>query len=380
MLNRDRHVALIASHSADNFTDYVLQTEGPPKTHNKLESALLAHTASVFLVFSAGVIIYILFRPYGSTKSHADTDLVKALLVKYSNNSEDYFKLWPEDKEYFMQKSGFVAYKSVGNIMFGLPDPVSPKSQQADIIKQFCDYAMTNRRVPVFLSVQQPSLELYKDLNRLHIGSNALVDLKKFNTVTSKNKWWRWKLNRANKQGYEYKISLPPHSDELLEQLKNVSEDWLKLGHHERGFVLGYFDKDYIQKCEVHYLADSTGQTIAFVNRLPAFNKQITSSIDLLRFKQDSNDAMPFLLANFTKTLDQEGFKYFDLGFVPFAKTTGQLQKLARALSSGKFSSKGLEQFKNKFEPEWQNNYLVYSGDLGDLAKIVANVESAMKL
>ena len=40
--------------------------------------------------------------------------------------------------------------------------------------------------------------------------------------------------------------------------------------------------------------------------------------------------------------------------------------------------AKGLEQFKNKFDPVWEPNYLAYEGDMTDLAVIALNIEKAM--
>ena len=379
-LNRNKNVSAIAHKTSDNFYDFVIQPDGPPKSSNKIQSALLAHTTTIFLALGSITAAYILFRPYKRTKNSFDEEKIKTLLVKYSDNTEDYFKLWPDDKEYFINEKGFVAYKVVGNTAFALPDPISLKVNKLNLVKDFVDDCLAKRLVPVFLAVQEPSLEYYKELKSIQIGANAIVNTHQFIEATIKNKWWRWKLNKATKQGYVFKKSLPPHSLELLSELKNVSDDWLKMGHQERGFALGYFDNKYINSSEIIYLEDASSNVVAFINKLPEFNSNKTASIDLLRYKAEATESMPMLLANFIKSINDQGYIYFDLGFVPFAKTSGQIQSIAKILSTGRFSSKGLEQFKNKFEPDWKNNYLVYSGDLGDLATIVAYLESAMKI
>jgi lysylphosphatidylglycerol synthetase-like protein (DUF2156 family) len=69
----------------------------------------------------------------------------------------------------------------------------------------------------------------------------------------------------------------------------------------------------------------------------------------------------------------------FDLGFVPFAKARGPLLSIAKAVATDRFSAKGLEQFKNKFRPSWEPNYLAYEGDIADLAVIALNIEKAME-
>ncbi len=102
-------------------------------------------------------------------------------------------------------------------------------------------------------------------------------------------------------------------------------------------------------------------------------------TIDLLRYTPGT-DAMAYLLY---KTIEQgakdKKYTKFDLGFVPFAKAKGPLLTIAKSVASDKFSAKGLEQFKNKFEPAWEPNYLAYDGDITDLAIIALNIEKAME-
>jgi phosphatidylglycerol lysyltransferase len=164
-----------------------------------------------------------------------------------------------------------------------------------------------------------------------------------------------------------------------LAQLARLSDEWLRTGgHKERGFALGYFDEDYLQQSNLHLLRDDSG-VVAFANELPLFRGSETLTIDLLRYDPAAQDAMPFLLAQVLHDARVRGYERFDLGFVPFAASKGALVRVAVALSSSRFSAKGLEQFKNKFQPDWQPNYLAYDGDMADLALIALNLEKAMK-
>jgi phosphatidylglycerol lysyltransferase len=88
---------------------------------------------------------------------------------------------------------------------------------------------------------------------------------------------------------------------------------------------------------------------------------------------------MPYLLFKIIESAQERHLKYFDLGFVPFAKASGPIMSVARMIGDDRFSSQGLEQFKNKFDPDWQPNYMAYDGDLADLALIALNLEKAME-
>jgi phosphatidylglycerol lysyltransferase len=187
------------------------------------------------------------------------------------------------------------------------------------------------------------------------------------------------KKNRAIKAGYEYCVSTPPHEDDLIKKLKAVSDKWLKVGgHKERTFALGYFDYGYLQNCRLNYLTSGTGQVVAFVNQPPSFTKLNTITVDLMRYDPSAQDPMPYLLYKTIESAKSDGYIYFDLGFVPFAGSKDAVVNLARVFSADRFSAKGLEQFKNKFRPDWQSTYLAYDGDLADLAIIAINLEKAM--
>ena len=387
LIGRNNDQAQVVVQAIDHFFDYAAGSSLVSHVH--LKSALLAHTFAAFLLSGGGLILWILFKPI--YKKPLGRGVITGRLVdvlsKYSRSSEDYLKVWPPDKQYFWDKnkSGFIAYKVAGGVAFCLADPIAPDDKTRKILlEDFVNMCRERRLRTCFLLVSQSRLRLYSSvtLNTLQIGSSALIIIDKFLSNTIKDKWWRWKINKATKSGYTFLVSQPPHSQRLLRQLKGVSDQWLtKQGRRERSFALGYFDSKYLKKTRLYHLSDSSEQIIAFTNQLPTFKPLRVATIDLLRHVPGANDAIPYLLMKTIEHLGQSGeYKYFDLGFVPFAHAKGPILTIAKALSTGRFSSKGLEQFKNKFDPEWQPNYLAYDGDLADLALIAVNLEKVMKL
>ncbi len=382
VLDRDNRTALATSRAFDHFFDYAATNPVVMRTH--LPSILLAHTASVFLMLSVATGLYILFRPYNRVVKNtaASKDRIEQALRRYSNSSEDCFKLWPNDKEYFFGDSedGFIAYKVVGSIAFALTDPMA--KERSKLIAQFIAWCGAHRLRACFLPISKQSLTMYKQqsLKTLDIGASALINIRNFVNTTSNDKWWRWQKNRAAKNNYIYKHAIPPHNQDLLKQFRRVSDSWLTINDHkERGFALGYFKEEYIQKCIINYLETKDGRVCAFVNELPQFKSSNVLAIDLLRYHADSPSAMPYLLYK-TIEANQDNYTEFDLGFVPFAQTKSSVLSVARALAGNRFSSKGLEQFKNKFDPVWYPMYLAYDGDLGDLTLIALKLEDATKV
>jgi phosphatidylglycerol lysyltransferase len=385
ILYRDQRSEHITNKSFEDFFDYTWHTHLTHKPDIDIQSALLAHTISAFLLISIAVILWILFRPYKQLAGQpVEYGRVTDLLKKYSTTPEDYFKAWPRDKKFFWSKNqnGFIAYKISGPIAFALADPISPANQRKVLISEFIDWCRRRRLRACFLPVYKDSLSLYQTagLESLQIGSSAEIDIRRFLDITAKDKWWRWKKNRAGKNGYTYRESLPPHSPELMEQLRQVSDEWLSFGNHrERSFAMGFFSTEYMDACRVHYLQDNQGKVVAFNNQLPVLKKSDTATIDLFRYRSEAKDPIAFLLFKTIEHLAKDkAYKYFDLGFVPFTASRDPIVRLASFLSRGRFSSRGLEQFKNKFDPVWLPNYLAYDGDLADMALVAMNIESLM--
>lgn len=383
------HNAEVAARSLDHFFDYTLRTKVYPRNH--LQSVLLAHTLSVGIMAAVAAVLWVLFRPSArpqpaAQEGAAEHARASQLVTAYAQSPEDFFKLWPTDKAFFFGGTkGCVAYKPQGPVAFALADPVAPAvAARKALVAQFLAWCRTHRLRACFLPIEESSLRLYQAAGIAHkqIGASATVDMGKFLAVTAHNKWWRWQRNRAAKSGYQYAVSQPPHAPDFLVQLQQVSDQWLGLeGRTERGFALGYFDQTYLDTCVVHYLTDETGRLVAFANQVPTFARQTTATIDLMRHLPEANNATSYLLFRTIEAVAAEGtYRYFDLGFVPFAVTRGPLVRMAQALAAGRFSAKGLEQFKNKFGPTWRPIYVAYDGDLADLAVMAIHLEEAMRV
>lgn len=348
------------------------------------------NVAGLTLLLAVLVSLFKPRKPLLQPANEHDRQQLLELLRASSNSSEDYFKYWPQPKHYFWNgaRTSAVTYEVVGNVAFALADPIAkddPARQRA--AKEFLEYCRRHGWRACFLMVQDAHRAPYKDsgYKLFRIGASAIVDIDDFATRTARNKWWRWVLNKAKKQGWEYELATPPHSTRLLHQLRQISDAWLRRQNHvERGFALGYFDDAYLQSCRLHLLCHE-GKPIAFANELPTFNNSPTATIDLMRFLPSQGHAMPALLAGAIQQLHGEGTKRrFDLGFVPLASPAGRTEQVVRRLGqllmSEAVSAQGLEQFKNKFAPAWTNNYIAFDGDWIDLLHISRQLDNLLNI
>lgn len=346
--------------------------------------------AGLALLLAVLVSLFKPHRPLLRPVNEHERQLLLDMLDGGSDSSEDYFKYWPQPKDYWWNaaRSAVVAYRVVGSVAFALADPTASSVADRDRAKQeFAEYCRRHGWRACFLMVRDGHQRSYKQAGYklFRIGASAVVDIAEFADRTARNKWWRWVLNKAKKQGWEYRLAEPPHNPELLVSLRQVSNAWLgRQNHVERGFALGYFDEDYLQACRLHLLLHGE-KVIAFANELPVFNDLPAATIDLMRFLPDYGHAMPALLANTIIKLREEGGKReFDLGFVPLASPAARTEQIIKVLGqllmSEAVSAQGLEQFKNKFAPAWTNNYIAFDGDWIDLLHISRQLDNLLKV
>ena len=358
-----------------------------------LPRRLLGQVLNVAGITLLLTILVSLFRPQKPllpAVNEQDRERLAGLLHTGSNSSEDYFKYWPQPKNYFWSagREAVIAYRVVGSVAFALADPIARSNNgRKRVMQDFVEYCRRHGWRACFLMIQEGNQTDYKDAGYklFRIGASAVVDVDQFATETARNKWWRWVLNKADKNEWQYRMAAPPHDTRLMADLRHVSNIWLQRQNHvERGFALGYFDETYLQACRLHLLYQGD-KLIAFANELPTYNNLPTGTIDLMRFLPDYNHAMPALLAHTIKQLHEEGVKRrFDLGFVPLAspvdRTEQVVKVLGRLLMSEAVSAQGLEQFKNKFSPTWIDNYIAFDGDWIDLIHVSRQLDKLLEV
>lgn len=136
---------------------------------------------------------------------------------------------------------------------------------------QLCEH---NDWYPAFYQVLSDDLSIYRasSFHSLQIGEEAIVELKDFTTQGKAGKNLRTAVNRLTKTGYEVKFYQPPIPDDLLRQLKTISDEWLQMMQgSEKQFSLGWFDAVYLKDCEIAVVQNSNGQISAFANVVPKY-------------------------------------------------------------------------------------------------------------
>jgi phosphatidylglycerol lysyltransferase len=337
------------------------------------------------------------FAPIRFRLRHSQRDYndAKAILEKNSRTSEDFFKVQPFDKTYFFStdRKAMIAYKVVAGVALVVGDPVGPKSSIRQLVTSFLGYCRINDWTPAFIHTDGGYLKLYEalGLNIQKIGEEAIVNVEYFNKQVSVNKYFRHIKNKFDKQGYTCQILNPPHSSEVIERLGMISSDWLNIpGKSERGFMMGYFSKSYMQSCRLMVVCDRAGQIQAFLNQIRSFRPD-EASYDLLRSASTApTNANDYLMLNFINYLTEQGCERLNMGLSPLsglgpddAQNRSVIDGLLHFVYDNAdrfYSFQGLARFKSKYEPDWEGRYIIYQGNLPAFAKTMNTLLKAMRL
>jgi phosphatidylglycerol lysyltransferase len=331
---------------------------------------------SLYLVATTAVVYcgFALFRPvvYRFRTLPRERAMAEEIVAKHGRTTLDYFKTWT-DKSFFFSPSNaaFIAYRVGASVALALGDPVGPEEEIEPLIREFIAFCRDNgwgvgfhQTLPDFIPRY-----LHQRLKKLKIGDDAIVDLTTFTLDGKAKKEFRYKVRQLEGLGVGLRCYDPPVPDDVLAQLKEVSDEWLRIpGRRERSFTLGQFDPDYLRSTPIVSAVDKQGRALAFVNLiiLPG-SEEIT--IDLMRRRIEApNGIMDYLFLKLFLLSRERGYKRFNLGMAPMAGFQEREEASAdeRAIHSFfqqmnfVFSFRGLRAFKAKFATSWEPRYLIY--------------------
>ena len=140
-----------------------------------------------------------------------------------------------------------------------LEDPVAEnKDEMKKCIISFSKYCYDNGLKEIYYRVPKESLPVYEDLSRksLFLGQEGVMDLNIFTLEGGERKSIRNALNKIAEQGYTTHVYSPPLRDGLVQKLKSVSTEWLKLTEREEiVFSQGMFVEKEIKEQTIIYFS-----------------------------------------------------------------------------------------------------------------------------
>ena len=338
---------------------------------------------------SISFLIYSLVRPYvfKITPTVEEISRAKALTQQFGNSALDFFKTY-SDKFIFAPSeiNAYISYRVNRNFAVVLENPVAENSEEMKkCIVSFGKYCYENGLKEIYYRVSKESLPVYNEMSKksLFLGQEGVIDLDFFSLEGGEKKSIRNALNKINEQGYTTHINTPPLRDGLIQKLKAVSDEWLKLTEREEIiFSQGMFVEKEIKEQTVISVENSEEKIIAFLNIIPDYVKN-EGTYDLLRKTADApNGIMDYILVELFKYFKDIGIQYVNLGFAPMSGLndphtfTEKSMKFAYEKIRSFSHYKGQRDYKDKFNPRWNDKFLIYSNDydLLQVPGVLANV------
>jgi phosphatidylglycerol lysyltransferase len=357
---------------------------------------LFLDSLSIISVAAVGYALISLFQPLKARFADQvhNREIIADLLQRFPASSEDYFKLWPHDKLYFIndQRTAGVALHVYHRVALVVGDLAGDPQAFNDLLVRFDSLCHVNDWMPAFIHVEPKLRKLYElhNFSLQKIGEEAVLNLQYFSEHVATNKYFRNIRNKFDKQGCSVEVLQPPHNHAVIERLGFISKDWLsRPGREERGLLMGYYSDAYMQQCNVMVVRDAAGTIQAFVNQVSSFEKY-EANFDLLRQTTTSpTNINDYLLLNFAEYARNQGFHRLNLGLCPLAgldkkeadsSVIDSGLRFAYANGDRFYSFSGLERFKAKYEPEWSDRFIAYRGGIRGFTRTLTALNRAMKV
>ena len=320
-----------------------------------------------------GFAIYSLFRPivYRLVQFPHERARAMAIIEKYGKSTFDYFKVW-QDKSFFFSPSheSFISYRMVGGVAFCLADPVGPDTDREAVIQAFISFCTENGWINAVMMPDDPSIYNSVGLSLLKIGEEAVVDLELFTSKTYNTKYFRYVRRKFEGEGYQVVRVKPPISPWFLMRWRRYLTMADIAPSPEYGFFQGRFDRAYLEKCTLMYLREKNGRMVAFINEVPSYHPG-EATFDMMRHIPGLHwGTMDFLFAQMMVTMKNEGYRTFNFGVAPFVGIGNRPDATMTEKAVNQIferldwfvHSKGIKQYKLKFDPQWKDSFVAYQG------------------
>lgn len=268
------------------------------------------------------------------------------------------------------KKNVLISFQQFADKLVILGDPIGEKDEISNAIEEFQEIADLHGFTPVFYQVSDDMLPYLHGhgFAFFKLGEEAFVDLKYFSLTGSKMKGLRALRNKFVRADYSYEIITPPYSKDLLEELREISNEWLQ-GREEKGFSLGFFSEDYLNKAPIAIVRNERKQILGFMSIMHVYDDYQTISVDLMRFKPEAaSGAVDFLFLCLFDWAKEQGYDRFNMGMAPLANVgLSRFSFLSEKIAAQIFLNghffyhfQGLRKFKEKYTNIWEPKYLAY--------------------
>ncbi|MGH7742617.1 MAG: bifunctional lysylphosphatidylglycerol flippase/synthetase MprF, partial [Candidatus Eiseniibacteriota bacterium] len=325
-----------------------------------------------------------------------EVERVAQLVHEYGDNSVSAFALAPETDYFFSSnRRAVIAYRFQSDTLLVVGDPIGPEEEIQPLLREFAAHCRERDWQFAFFQARPERLPDYRKLGwrAIHIGEDPLLWTDRFTLEGSSVGELRRMVRKLERQGLEARMFVPGENpfdpareSALLEQLREISNDWMRARHGgEKGFCMGRFDP--------HTLHDSwlavawnpaRSRAEAFATWVPIPARQ-GWAVDMMRRRSDApTGATEFLVVKSVDFARLRGDRVMSLSLAGLARVpdspaapTAEDDSGAAAADGGAtgddraraflmetlaryYDFKGLFRWKKKFNPVFEDRYLVY--------------------
>jgi phosphatidylglycerol lysyltransferase len=341
-------------------------------------------------------------RPARHRRRHrTESARVAELLQRHGDSSVGAFAL-ASDSDYFFSanRRAVIAYRFESDVLLAIGDPIGPPEEIPALLEAFAAYCAERDWQFAFFQARPERLGDYRRLGwrALHIGEDPILWANRFTLEGSAVGELRRAVRKLGRQGLEARVYFPdqnpfdasPDADLMLEQMREISAHWLASKHGgEKGFCMGRFDPGTLRE---HLLAVAWSPAAQRVESFCTFvpiPARRGWMIDLMRRRRDApTGATEFLVVKTMDRVREHGDALVSLALSALVKVEDEApagsprvtrpegasspateredaarQFLMDALARY-YDFKGLFRWKKKFDPVFEDRYLVFSDPL----------------
>jgi phosphatidylglycerol lysyltransferase len=373
--------------------------------HQRIVSWFLESISLLGLTGLVGLALAAL-RPASHRGRHrAEAGRVAALLRAHGDSSVSAFTL-AADADYFFSRNGraVIAYRFESDTLLAIGDPIGPPEELAPLLRDFAAFCDAHDWRFAFFQARPERMDLYRasGWRALHIGEDPVLWTDRFALDGAAVGDVRRMSRKAAAAGIEVRHFLPGRdpfdasadADGLLEQMRAVSSAWLRAHHgSEKGFCVGRFEPQRLREVWLTVAWDPRARRVEGFLTWLSIPARHGWALDLMRRREDSapgtmellvvrsviaarerGDAMLSLSLSALAHVDEPGAASGpDADPTPDATAARSARAAAQAARAREFLSQhlarfydfhGLFRWKKKFDPEFEDRYLVYPGPL----------------
>lgn len=306
-----------------------------------------------------------------------DSQRALQILENYGGNTDSQL-IFLNDKDMYVyaneeqEETVLLQFKTFNNKCIVMGDPSGKKEDFQPALEQFIHETDRWGYLPVFYEASEEIVMFLHEFGYdfIKMGEEAHVDLPSFTLSGKKRKSERAVMNRFSKENYRFELIKPPFTQEFMDELKEVSDEWLG-DRKEKGFSLGFFSESYLRRNAIAVVKNEQDEIIAFANIMPTYTEE-EGTIDLMRYRNNApSGVMDFLFVSLFNSMQEDGLAYFNLGMAPLSNVgtsrksfiQERLAYFVYEFGSRFYSFQGLREYKNKFATDWVPRYTLYSRD-----------------